>query len=200
MLGIFCKSSTCLKMNLNGQYHQDSSILEGSLPRSIATFKENLNLLGKVDLHLNGFINVNNLESIAAKYVILLPKNDENLMMLNLFMKMIMKNEYHCICIPKGNESKGEATTLPGLYKLQVMPSLHTSLPSIVFMLDWTSKVYINSNKYCFVTSNGVFLGYLTNPQSVTLDKGKIKTIRDMKTVTSIYLIESYFGLASFSR
>ena len=80
------------------------------------------------------------------------------------------------------------------------MPSLHTSLPSIVFMLDQTSKVYIDSNKYCFMTSNVVFPGYVTKPHSVTVDKGKIKTIREMKTVTSIYLIKTDFGLASLSR
>ena len=52
---------------------------------------ENLNLLGKVDLHLNGFISVRKSKSIAAKHAILLLGNDENLMMLNLFLKMILK-------------------------------------------------------------------------------------------------------------
>ena len=80
------------------------------------------------------------------------------------------------------------------------MPSQHTNLPSILLMLDWTSKVYIDSNKYCFMTINVVFLGNLTNPRKVTVDKGKIKMIRGMKTVTSIYLTESYFGLPSFSQ
>ena len=36
-------------------------------------------------------------EWIAAKHAILVPDNDENLMMLNMFPKMTLKNEYHRI-------------------------------------------------------------------------------------------------------
>ena len=50
------------------------------------------------------------------------------------------------------------------------------------------------------MTSHVVFPVNIVNHQDVTDDKGKIKTIIDMKALTSIYQVDNNYGLASFYR
>ena len=121
-------------------------------------------------------------------------------MWISLRSKIILSNEYHQISMPIRSEFPTVAEPITTFYKLQVIPGKCTSLPNIILLLDWTSKRYITSNKYCFLTSHVVIPEYIVNCQDVTDDKGKITTIMDMKAFTSIYHEESNYAFASFFR
>ena len=106
----------------------------------------------------------------------------------------------HQIRRPKRSEFPAAAKPITTFYKLQVIPRKCMSLPNIILLLDWTSKRYITSDKYCLMTSHVVFPEYIVNHQDVLDDKGKMKTIIDMKALRSIYQVDRNYGLASFYR
>ena len=209
IMDILCRSSKNMKMNLSRCYNT-SSIEKRHHRQLITTLKSNLNKLREVDLRKNGFIRVNPnkwihimqvSESESSKHAIFLSNNnDKNWMMITLRSKIILSNVDHQIRMQKRSEFPAAAKPITTTYNMQVIPRKCTSLPNIILLLDWTSKRYNTSDKYCFMTSHVVFPKYMVNHEYVTDDKGKIKTIIDMKAFRSIYQVDRNYGLASFYR
>ena len=191
------------------RYYDTSSIEKRHHYQLITTLKSNLNQLGEVDLQTNGFIRVNQnkwihimqvSESTSSMHAIFLSNNNDNRMWISLRSKIILSNEYHQIRMPKRSEFPTAAEPIIIFYKFQVIPGKCTSLPHIILFMDWTSKRYITSNKYCFMTSHVVIPEYIVNHRDVTDDKGKIAIIMDMKALTSIYQEDINYAFASFCR
>ena len=193
------RSLIYLKIIWKGQYHQ-YTFEERELPQSISTLKKNLNLLKQVDLDLNGFVRVHmirnlnlHLQSMAHSF----PRIMRTRCCWISFQRSFRRSSTIGFACLNEVDEKNAVRPIPGLYQVHIMPIKRTSLLSMIIQLNWAWKLYIDSKKYCFVKSHVMFHGYVINPQSRTV-KGNIKMSRDLMTLTSMYQVQSYYGLASF--
>ena len=177
IMDILCRSSKNTKMNLS-RYYDTSSTEKRQHRQLITTLKSSLNKLKEVDLQTNGFLRVN-----PNKWIHIMresePTSSKDAIFLSITnvknQMIILSNVDHQICMPKRSEFPTAAKPTITFYKLQVIPGKCTSLPNIILLLDWTSKRYIPSNNYCFMTSHVGFPEYVVNHKNVTDDKGKMK-------------------------
>ena len=71
---------------------------------------------------------------------------------------------YHRLCLSKGGEWENAVRPIQGFYQCHMMPIKCTTIPSTMILLDLIDKLYIDTKKYCVVTSC-VILGQVINPK-----------------------------------
>jgi len=147
-----------------------------------------------------------------------------------MFSKIDLKSGYHQIRIREGNEWKTAFKTKFGLYEWLVMPFGLTNAPStfmrlmnhifrecigkfvVVYLHEHidhlrsvltmlrVNSLFANKEKCTFCVDSVVFLGFVVNKNGVHVDLTKIKAIQEWPTPTSVGIVRSFHGLASFYR
>ena len=87
--------------------------------------------------------------------------------MSNVFPKIILKSGYHQICMPKKENGK---LPIEGLYEYFVRCIQHSNPPSMLLLMNRKNKLYINSNKYYFMTSHAGFICYVINTYGIIVN------------------------------
>ena len=61
-------------------------------------------------------------------------------------------------------------------------------------------SLYANLGKCAFLTQRVIFLGFVVTPEGVSADPEKVKSIVEWPTPTTIFVVHSFHGLATFYR
>ncbi|KAI2656632.1 Transposon Tf2-6 polyprotein [Labeo rohita] len=136
--------------------------------------------------------------------LLLLPLAFEWLQGVSFFTKLDLRNNYHLVCIRKGN---GTLNTPGGHFEYQIMPFSLSNSPAVfqAFVIKTCSAcqagspendLFVKVEKCVFQAQLVPFLRFFISSEGVCMDPDKVKAVEDWPTLNSHKVLQRIPGLA----